>query len=405
MYYLQLKALYRVCTCELHFARLLMYTIIFSVLYFQFTIVVPMITNNRAKELSSSKDANNNSTVNIIENLSRFFTSGPTSPRRARRTTSQDGGVSSDARSCAKTETALLITIFQDMVHRKGIPLSQLVRDVMHFSESVEKCDTMCQQFVHALLAVYCRMYGDVEQNVELHEDVSVLLKLLWSSCGNFQHVFSTTIPGRVKTVMKSANIKYTPFDLEFILQHGATLHVPISHEDDVPPRDINASSSLHSVPMIDAPLACGETPLILACRHRRPDAVLLLLRHRASVHASWLFFRSALEVLLFSPNTVIVDDAGLRDIELCSIYYQRAVNRVDMCRLRDVEKEGRCALHQGWRELVAPDRYQEPASLRHMCRTTIREHLQHNKAPTTSMINRLQLPTMLKRYVDLQYD
>ena len=157
-------------------------------------------------------------------------------------------------------------------------------------------------------------------------------------------------------------------------------------------------------VNMIDAPLACGETPLMLACRHHRPDMVLLLLRHRASVDSSWLFFRSALEVLLFSPNIVVVDEPGLEDIKTCITLYQRATTSINIERLKDMEKDGRCALYPGWYQLISHDQYKHPALLTHLCRHSIRRHL-YMRSDVPTMIATLPLPQVLQKYVDLLCD
>ena len=336
-------------------------------------------------------DLNNNidKCPRLVYNLASFFPTSQTNKKSV----------------CPYTHTRLLTLLLEDFVDRKGFTLSELVKYVVAYGDYLcEKTETDTaehkqsvrsqyigiEHFVYALLTLYSRSKSSTnsKSNCVVH-DLKLLLRLLWNFTGSFQHVYSSTIDSRVITALKHSNISSDPFDLEFLLRHTPVLRVEENH----------------TVRFVDAPLACGETPLMLACRHRRSDAVLLLLRYGARTNTQWLFFNNAFEVLLFSPNQVHVGSTDILEIERCAHFYQRASVRTDIRRLEEVEKEGRCALHQNWRTLIRPDQSKTPGSLQHLTKCAIRNSLKYEHEDLPTQITKLGVPTFLQKYLDLQFD
>lgn len=155
--------------------------------------------------------------------------------------------------------------------------------------------------------------------------------------------------------------------------------------------------------------LAFGETPLVLAVRARDPDVVLALVRHGADVNRGWMGLENALQVLLFSPNLILLGPQDTAAIEKCLSYLLMVMPTIDFETLVSREREGYYALHPDWRGALrsamedawGSDSIPVP-SLQHLCRCTVRTSMNHLGCRIPEGLHQLPLPVQLKQFIQL---
>ena len=149
-------------------------------------------------------------------------------------------------------------------------------------------------------------------------------------------------------------------------------------------------------------PMSLGEMPLMVACRHRNPEVVLLLLRHGVSGAASWMSYTSALEVLLFAPSRIQMEERDTADLELCLEYYLRGPDEVNVKLLEGKVLSNYHLMHRNWRALLPAWCTSEPRPLVHLSRISIRNSL-FITGGLPRAIPDLPIPKLLRDYVDLR--
>ncbi len=227
---------------------------------------------------------------------------------------------------------------------------------------------------------------------------------------------------------------------LEYFLDVGHDLTVRVQFSElDLTQQELPVHTFNSDVRFVDAPLpaARGSTPLLLACHSINPAAVLLLLRYGADplrsgqVHrVIGIQFQHPLYVLLTKLNASVfwlshhqhldmplreqffkTHDRQVEDIRQCLCYFSRAVAQLpiglagDGSTIRD--NLGKVFyLHPKQADAVPSTRTSDPPELCHWSRCLIRNHLQqHSRLSLPSSIQKLPLPDLLKRYVDLLVD
>ena len=269
-----------------------------------------------------------------------------------------------------------------DLHCRKGYSLERLPEELVKFLECQDPQENALQNevFIYSMLTFVCSL-----QSNECSYFVQELLRLIWKNTRNFQRLFSELCnPGKNVSEAKFQN---TLNKMEYIFRNGVK---------------VRTQEGWHRV--VDTPLVYGERPLMLAARHKQPDATLLLLRHGAEVHTTWLHFQSAVEVLLFAPNQTVLGPQAEILISHCIRLFLRAVNLIDRGRLKDLEEEGYYPLLDSWKDVIPTCYSESPRSLRHLCKLLIRNCLlESNNLPTG--IYQLPVPTPMKDYLDLLRD
>lgn len=335
--------------------------------------MAPNISGNEAGPPSSQFGSEAKLTkTNIFFNLSVFYTSDDVL-----------GG----------NETSrVLVSLLKDFLTRKGFSLDDIVQHLMIFCHGHQDRDIQGRSFIHAVLNLIQDSQRALHKALDgptTVKHVQGLLRLLWKFSGTFNDIFSE-ICKPIKGFVDKRPGKRDNYDrLKYLLRYGHALDVTPGPEEK-------------PVRFIDAPLAYGESPLMLASRNRCPDAVLLLLRHGADVNTTWLYFRSSLEVLLFAPNQVFISEEDLSKIVLCLHYHLRAVARVDLGRLEGLTKEGYTELLPEWRSYIPESYWRSPCTLTQLSRCALRQTL-NRKRLLPNVIQQLPLPTLMKSYLDLR--
>ena len=183
-----------------------------------------------------------------------------------------------------------------------------------------------------------------------------------------------------------------------YYLKHAASCHFQIrSFVED-------GKEEINQVRLIDYPLNYGESPLMSASRHRKPDVILALLRHGAIMESNWMCYRSAVEVLVLAPNLIYLSSQDVLNIEVAMRYFIRTCTNVNRKHIHTLIEEGYSPLHQRWQHLIPEARYSQPCSLKQTCRVSIRNALNQNSQLPYGIEN-LPLPVILKEYLDLLRD
>ena len=315
---------------------------------------------------------------NIFAKLSLFFWhDGPVDESKP----TKDGRRPDDVIGSA-AETNVLRDLFADLVQRKGYTMARLIAELAQFSRDKPRDCAQCHQYISALFSTIAAGYRKSVSGA----DMRTLLELVSKFDGSFSDLFSDAFASDGDVSQR------TLATLDYALSHAARLKVS--------QRDPSGE-----IPFVDAPMACGESALVLASRRRLPRLVKLLLRHGADPQRPWLGFRNAIELLLFAPHAVHVTNDDLARIERCMRYFSRALTRIDVAQLSAKEKDGYVALHPQWRTLVPRCRFQDPGSLRHLSRCAVHDSLREAGGPLPSCVQQLPIPQMLKDYTDLRWD
>ena len=227
---------------------------------------------------------------------------------------------------------------------------------------------------------------------------------------------------------------------LEYFLSQAHNLAITIQFSElDLTQNNLPYHTYGCDVRFVDAPLpgSRGSTPLLLACHAINPAAVLLLLRYGADPLRSGqlhrvigLQFQHPLYVLLTKLNASVfwlshhqhldvtlkeqfmkTHNRQVNDIRQCLRYFCRAAVNLPI----GISGEGSTVrdnigkvfyLHPAQQDAVPVTRTKEPAELCHQARCLIRQHLhQHSNLDQPSSIQKLPLPTLIKRYLDLLID
>ena len=289
--------------------------------------------------------------------------------------------------------------MLEDFQLRKGYTFPTLLGQLRDFCNKYESDNS--RFFIRALLDINRKQSGIFEADY-----VKELVSLLWNEAGNFNELLGN-VCGKNPEVdflniepeeVRKAKHKKSMTDFHYYLKHTSSCNFQIrSFVED-------GKEEVNQVRLIDYPLNYGESPLMSAARHRKPDVILTLLRHGATIESNWMCYKSALEVLLLAPNLIYLSSKDIQNIELSVQYFIRACTRIDKKHIQTLIEEGYSPLHDRWQHLLPEVRYSKPCSLKQACRGTIRDGL-NNKSQLPSGIDKLPLPALLKEYLDLLRD
>ena len=297
-----------------------------------------------------------------------------------------------------KANYFILMSMLEDFQLRKGYTFPTLLGQLRDFCNRYESDNS--RFFIRALLDIN-RSQGGIFESDHVRE----LIFLLWNEAGNFSDLLGTACsesPYQDPLKPDSEELRRNRHrksmeDLTYFLRHAGTCRFQIRSFV----RDAKDANQLR---LMDYPLNYGESPLMSASRHRKPDVILTLLRHGAIIESNWMCYKSALEVLLLAPNLIYLNARELRNIELAAQYYARACTRINQDHIQNLIKEGYFPLHDRWQQLIPEARYSQPCSLRQICRIDIRKTL-NRKCELPHGIQLLPLPPILMEYLDLQRD
>ena len=210
------------------------------------------------------------------------------------------------------------------------------------------------------------------------------LLSRLWEAEGNFQIIYEEML----KPLSDGEIEDFYP-RLRFFLRLCGNLTFVDGEE---------------KVTLLNAPLAFGESPLMAACKNKRPGAISLLLRYGANPVCDWLSYTHALQVVLFSPSKRWISEYEKGNIELCVNYILRFTSTLKLTDFTLMTKKGYYPIYEAWRELLERNHAFGPCSLQKLCKLRIRECLKESKSIPLAT-SRLPLPRTLREYIDLRRD
>ena len=298
-----------------------------------------------------------------------------------------------------RTNYSILLSMLEDFELRKGYTFPTLLGQLRDFCSKYESDNS--RYFIIALLDINRKQSGIFESQY-----VKELVSLLWNEAGNFSDILGTICGKNPEVDLLNRNceslreIKHQKLMDEFYyyLKHAASCHFQIrSFVED-------GKEEINQVRLIDYPLNYGESPLMSASRHRKPDVILALLRHGAIMESNWMCYRSAVEVLILAPNLIYLSSQDVLNIEVAMQYFLRACTSVNRKHIHTLNEEGYSPLHQRWQHLIPEARYAQPCSLKQTCRVNIRNALNQNSQLPYGIEN-LPLPVILKEYLDLLQD
>ena len=298
-----------------------------------------------------------------------------------------------------RTNYSILLSMLEDFELRKGYTFPTLLGQLRDFCSKYESDNS--RYFIRALLDINRKQSGIFESQY-----VKELVSLLWNEAGNFSDILGTICGKNPEVDLLNRNceslreIKHQKLMDEFYyyLKHAASCHFQIrSFVED-------GKEEINQVRLIDYPLNYGESPLMSASRHRKPDVILALLRHGAIMESNWMCYRSAVEVLILAPNLIYLSSQDVLNIEVAMRYFLRACTSVNRKHIHTLIEEGYSPLHQRWQHLIPKARYSQPCSLKQTCRVSIRNALNQNSQLPYGIEN-LPLPVILKEYLDLLRD
>ena len=284
----------------------------------------------------------------------------------------------------------VIAELLEDFILRKGYTFNSLVREFAAFfhTRSEGGQEQQCRTFLQAIFLVFSNTGSLDKRSTPICRVSSfeALLHMLWELTHSFQDIFNGLCGSNNHLNSPSKGRVSQCRQMHTMLHYGLNVDVTFRSK---------------RTRFINAPMMYGETALVLASRNRRPDVILLLLRHGADVTTSWLCYENALEVLLFAPTKQFVCEEEKRKIEESVEYYLRAMKRVNFKRLETLREDGYTQLHERWTDLVPLDYVKHPAPLGHLARCSIREALDQNRK-LPSAISQLPVPNRLKNYIDL---